>query len=100
MPCTTAFFACSASKTTRAALTRGAGRWTAAADARSVDVEPAECEDGRGEGAQAGPGQDRVVAGADAAADLAVPDRPVEQGRIPSRPDPGGHRRQRADQVG
>lgn len=45
----------------------------------SVDVEPAECEHDRGEGAQAGDDQDGKVAGAGAAVDLAVPDRPVEQ---------------------
>jgi hypothetical protein len=45
----------------------------------SVDVEPAECEHHRGEGAQAGDDQDGKVAGADAAVDLAVADRPVEQ---------------------
>jgi Methyltransferase domain len=54
----------------------------------SVDVEPAECEHGRGEGAQAGDDQDRVVAGADSLGDLAVAYRPVEQGRVPSWADP------------
>jgi DNA-binding CsgD family transcriptional regulator len=45
----------------------------------SVDVEAAECEHGRGQGAHAGHDQDRIVAKADALVDLAVPDRPVEQ---------------------
>jgi hypothetical protein len=55
---------------------------------RSVDVQAAEGERGTGQGAQADADQDRAVGGGDPLAELVVPDRPVEQGRVPGRPDP------------
>ena len=65
-----------------------------------VEISPAERGDRGRQGAQAHQDQDGEVASADALGDLVIADRPVEQGQVAPRPDPGDGRGEGAEQVG
>jgi chloride channel protein, CIC family len=65
-----------------------------------VEISPAERGDRRDQAAQTHQDQDGEVAGADAPGDLVIADRPVEEGQVAPRPDPGDGRGERAEQVG
>ena len=65
-----------------------------------VEISPAERGDRGRQGAQAHQDQDGEVASADALGDLVIADRPVEQGQVAPRPDPGDGRGEGAEQGG
>jgi chloride channel protein, CIC family len=69
-------------------------------DGPLVKISPAESGNRGGKGAEASKDQNREIGHAGSAADLLIAHRPVEEGQIPSRPEPGDGRGERAEEIG